>query len=457
MQTENNQVDVIMNSIEVLKTGPQILIANQIRKDKAIQVGGNILIAIINDGMTQATDDRAMKYLSNLNTARTTMKEERAGITQIMTELAKMYTQVENEIDIKKEGTVPFKVQAARDTWAKSLAAEKEVKRKAAELIANKAKEAIELKSAVGIKFSNHYNDFLASKKQGFQNSFNTINIENFGEKAHNLKSIKPVLNVEKLQETFRIPFPAISIHRIEEINIFIADVCGDKISDYTNNYAAEISSLLDEMIEKLPSKLAELTAQKKVDDDIQKEQDIQRKANIERAAAIAAAGKLEREQLEKDAAAAKILEDEKMAAIQKEKAKALYIQREREDADAAKIAADNLEKKRLADLDAEVKKQGEQTMVMFEQEAAVAELGSTSTARQGVEITVLHPVGYTQIFALFFEGEGKNLPIDKLGNTKLDQMKAWCEKKAMKDNTRIESKFLDYQDSFKAINKKAK
>ena len=145
------------------------------------------------------------------------------------------------------------------------------------------------------------------------------------------------------------------------------------------------------------------------------------------------------------------------MATIQKERAEAAEIQQQREAADAAKIAADNAENKRLADLDAEVKKQGEQTMVMFEQEAAVAELGSTSAVRQGVEITVLHPVGYTQIFALWFEGEGKNLPIDKLGNTKLDQMKAWCEKKAMKDNTRIESKFLDYQDSFKAINKKAK
>ena len=457
MQTENNQVDVIMNSIEVLKTGPQILMANQIRKDKAIQVGNNILTAIEENGMTQATDERAMNYLSNLNTARATMKEDRAGITQIMSHLSKMYTEVENELDIKKEGTIPAKIQAARDKWAKHVAAEKEVKRKAAELIANKAKEEIEIKSAIGISFSTHYNDLLASKKQGFQNSFNTINYENFGEKAHNLKCIYPVLNTENLQETFRFNFSAITIHRPDEIKQFIINTCADKLNDYANNYAAEISSLLDEMIEKLPSKLAELTAKKKLYDDFLREQDIQRKANIERAAAIAAAGKLEREQLKKEAAIAEKLEAEKIAAFEKEKAEALYIQREREEADAAKIAADNLENKRLADLDAEVKKQGDQTMVMFEQEAAVAELGSTSAARQGVEITVLHPVGYTQIFALWFDGEGKNLPIDKLGNTKLDQMKAWCEKKAMKDNTRIESKFLQYQDSFKAINKKAK
>ena len=455
MQTDN-QVDIIMNSIEVLKTGPQILMANQIRKDKAIQVGENILASIQENGMSQTTDDRCMAYLSNLNAAHTTMKEDRAGITQIMSNLSKMYTQVENEIDIKKEGTVPAKVQAARDAWAKSLAIEKEAKRKAAELIAEKAKEEIEICSAIGIRFSNHYNDFLSAAKQSFQNSFNTITIENFGEKAHNLKSITPTLNIEKLKDSFKYAFPAISIHRPEEIIQFITDTCADKINDYTNNYAAEISGLLDDMIEKLPSKLTELTAQKKLDDELQREQDIQRKANIERAAAMATANKAEKERLEKEAADAKITDDAKLAAFRKEVAEAAEIQEQRELAEAAKIAADNLENKRLADLEAEVKKQGEQTMVMFEQEAATAVI-STPAAKQGVEITVLHPVGYTQIFALWFEGEGKNLPIDKLGNTKLDQMKGWCEKKAMKDNTRIESKFLQYQDSFKAINKKAK
>ena len=92
----------------------------------------------------------------------------------------------------------------------------------------------------------------------------------------------------------------------------------------------------------------------------------------------------------------------------------------------------------------------------MFEQEATLAET-NTPESRQGYEITVLHPVGYTQIFAAWFEKEGKNLPIDKIGNTKLDQMKAFCEKAAQKDGYFIESKFVKYDQSFKAINKKAK
>ncbi|MBK7885520.1 MAG: hypothetical protein IPJ81_18275 [Chitinophagaceae bacterium] len=103
------------------------------------------------------------------------------------------------------------------------------------------------------------------------------------------------------------------------------------------------------------------------------------------------------------------------------------------------------------------LKKQGDATMVMFEQEAATAEIDNRPEARQGYEITVLHPVGFTEIFAMWFEKEGKNLPIDKIGNTKLDQMKAWAEKHAFKTGTKIESKFIKYEESFKAVNRKAK
>ncbi|MBK7883038.1 MAG: hypothetical protein IPJ81_03900 [Chitinophagaceae bacterium] len=62
-----------------------------------------------------------------------------------------------------------------------------------------------------------------------------------------------------------------------------------------------------------------------------------------------------------------------------------------------------------------------------------------------------------SEIFAMWFEKEGKNLPIDKIGNTKLDQMKAWAEKHAFKTGTKIESKFIKYEESFKAVNRKAK
>lgn len=451
---QNNQLEIIQNSIEILKTGPEILQANQIKKTKAIEVGNNILTAIEETGMNQELDERAMKYLTNVNTANTSMKESRAGVTQIMDRLKKMYTEVENELDPKKENTVPARIQVERDKYARQVAIAKEEKRRAAELVAAKSKEAIELKTAVEVQFSNFYNDFLLNKKQLLQHNFNAISLIDFDDKAAKLKDFKPVLNVELLN-TFQVKIYS-SIHSAGELTAFKTEVTEEKTAEYKNNYAAELSLLVDDLIEKLPSKKAELTEQKNLADEAAAEVKRQRIEKEKSDAAIALANAAQKKKLEATAEATRRENEKINAALNAQQEKAAAEKKEREDAEAARITFENEEAKRKADQEAEIKMQGEKTMVMFEQEAAIAEQEAGPEVRQGYDIIVLHPVGYTQIFALWFEQEGKNLGIDKIGNTKLDQMKAWCEKKALKDGTKIESKFLQYDESFKAVNRKA-
>ena len=113
-------------------------------------------------------------------------------------------------------------------------------------------------------------------------------------------------------------------------------------------------------------------------------------------------------------------------------------------------------EAKAKADQEAELKKQGDHTMAMFDKEAAIAENIQAPEARQGFEIEILHPAAWVQIFQLWFENQGKNMAIDKIGTTKMDQMKSWAEKHAHKEEVMIESKFLKYVPSFKAVNRKA-
>lgn len=452
---QNDQVAIIQNSIEVLKTGPEILQGNQIRKNKAIQVGNNILTAIEETGMNPDLDERAMNYLANVTAANKSMKEQRAGVTQIMDQLKKMYTEVENELDPKKENTVPARIQAARDSYAKQVAAEKERKRKEAELVAAKAKEAIELKATIEVQYSNFYNDFLLTKKQALQNNFNAISLADYDEKAARLKSYRPVLNVELLNAFHAKVYS--SIHTTQELNAFTKEVCESKLADFKNNYTKELTLLRDDLIEKLSSKLSELQDQKWAAEEAAAELTRQENEKKKRDAEIATANAAQKKRLEAEAEQARIANEKKNAELKAEQERIAAEKKQREEAEAHRIAAENEEAKRKADQEVEAKKQGEQTMVLFEQEAATAELTGGAEVRQGYEITVLHAVGYTQIFALWFEHEGKSLPIDKVGNTKLDQMKAWCEKKALKDGTKIESKFLKYEDSFRAVNKSKK
>lgn len=431
--TRNNQVTVIENSIEVLKTGPQILVGNQQRKQKALIVGSNILTAIQEKGMSPEMDERAKNYLININTAGKEMKEERSAVTQIMDQLKKMYTEVEAELDPKKAGTIPAQVQAARDAYAKQVAEEADRKRKEAERAAAEARERIDVKSKLEIRLAEYFNNYLLDKKQKFNNKFNSLVLDSFADDAAAIRAYKPNYSIDHFN-AFAPMIPSILSQDV--IHDLATEVKEGKYETYAALYANEMLALKQEIVDKLPSKFEELTEQRRLEIE---------KRDAERAAAAA-----------KNEADRKAAQERQRLAEEAEK-KAAEERKQREDAEQARIAEEAAAAQKKAEEDAFIKKQGEETMVMFEKEAAIAETTPAPEVRQGYEILVLHPVGYTQIFALWFEKVGKDLPVDKIGGTKLEQMKAWAEKEAHKNGTKIDSKFIKYDETFKAVNRKAK
>lgn len=431
--TQDNQVAVIENSIEVLKAGPQILVSNQQRKDKALSVGRNILDMIQENGMNPELDERSKNYLININTASKQMKEERLAVTQIMDQLKKMYTEVENELDPKKAGTIPAQVQSHRDAYAKQVAEEADRKRREAEKAAAEAKERIEVKSKLEIKLAEYFNTYLLDKKQKFNNKFNSLVLDSFADDAAAIRGYEPKYSVDHFNEFAPMLPSSLSQDMIHEL---AAEVKDGKYENYADTYKSEMLALKQEIVDKLPSKYAELQEQRRLEIE---------KRDAERAAAAA-----------KNEADRKAAEERQRLAQEAEK-KAAEERKRREDEENARIAEEAAVAQKKAEEDALIKKQGEETMVMFEKEAAIAETAPAPEVRQGFEITVLHPVGFTQIFAIWFEKVGKDLPVDKIGGTKLEQMKAWAEKEAHKNGTKIDSKFLKYDETFKAVNRKSK
>jgi hypothetical protein len=452
--TQTNQVAVIENSIEVLKTGPQILATNQQRAEKALAVGRNILSTIQETGMTPELDERAKNYLVNINKAGKEMKEERAAVTQIMDELKKMYTVVENDLDIKKAGTVPALIQEQRDAYARQIAEEAEARRRAAEIEAAKKNEAIEIASHAEKMLNEQFNEWLLGKKMAMTKFFNGLTLETFDEGEQRLTQAKIVVNWEPCQ-VHHLAF--VRYHLAGETHAIEMAKYNELLPDFQNSAIAELTIHRDDIIEKLPSKKAELLEAKRLADEAYQAELKARQAEKERLEAIAKANEAEKKKLEAAAEQARKKEADEAAQRKAQQDAAEKEKADRESAESARLAEEAAEAKRKADMDADIKKQGEQTMVMFEKEAAVAESVDAPETKQGYEITVLHPVGFTQIFALWFEKVGKDLPVDKIGNTKLDQMKAWAEKEAHKAGMKIDSKFLQYNETYKAVNRKAK
>jgi hypothetical protein len=458
--TENTQVAIINESIELFRSAPEILQNNQQRTQKALIVGNKILAEwqaawqIPNQEerlqALAALDERSNKFLVNCSTALKEEKESRAAITQMMDEFKKLFTSAENEIDKAKANTIPSHVQVQRDTYAKEMHRIAEEKRIAAQKEADKQKELIEVKAKLEVAFSNGYGDYLLGKKQKLNAAFNALTLADFEDGV--------AIKFEAITFNYGYAFqvPAIPCYHItkEAFDTIVVEVVTTKEQEYVANYAAEMNLLHGELKDKLSSKYQELVEQKRLADEAAAEAERQRIETERRNAEIAAANEEERKRLEAEAEQARIENEKRNAELKAQQEAAERERKEREDAENARLAKEAEEAKKRAEQDAEIKTQGEQTMVMFNQEAAIAEIEAPA-AKVGYDITVLHPVGFTQIFALWFENEGKNLGIDKIGNTKLDQMKAWAEKYAVKTGTKIDSKFVKYEESFKAVNKK--
>lgn len=464
------QVSIINNSLEVFKTAPEILKQNQERSRKAVIVGKDIINQwekawnIKNDEeRLQAlaiVDERSNKFLVNCSTALKEEKELRAVITQMMDEFKKWFTAAENEIDKTKAGSVADQVQGHRDSFAKEAAMIAARKKQEAEEAAAREKEAISIKSFLEKYITEKLIDIIARKKSSMTTAFNAITLETIDQKEKALKGMVAQTSVEALKEEVKvieIKLP-LSYHLSVEKVIDLSRSIESEFnwSEFVQKYSTEISQFKNELIEKLPSKRNELLEEQKRKEEEEQERERQRLADEKRQKELKAAqDEEERKKLIEKQEAERKLEAQRLEQLKLDQEKAEQDRLKREKEDQEKIAKEAEEQRLKAEQDIEMKAQGEKTLVLFEQEASISEVTNTPEARQGFEIEILHPAAYVQIFQLWFEKEGKNLPVTKIGNTKLDQMKAWAEKLAHKTGEKIESKFIRYEETFKAVNRK--
>lgn len=464
----DNQLAIINNYIELLRTAPEVLKANQERTGKAIIVGNNILDQWIEAWKIEAEDERlkalvaadtrSNDFMVRCATALKEEKEMRAAITQMMDEFKKMFTAAENDIDKTKAGSIADRVQINRDKYVKEAAQIQDKKRNKAERIAAKEKEEIDLRSITEKWIAEKLITLLANKKQSVTNAFNAIALETYEAKESGLKAMVTAIEIPALQKMvgYMENIPYSQYHDMAEKEaIMNATHANYNWQEFTAQWHDDLTFIKNDLIDKLPSKLSELKEQKRLADEQAAEKDRQHIAEEKRKKELEKSAGEERARLEAKQKIDRENEQKRLDQLQREQDQATEEQRKREQEETDRLNREAEDQRKQSEQTVEMKAQGEKTMALFNQEATIAETAPAPEARQGYEIEILHPAAYVQIFQLWFENEGKNLPIDKIGNTKLDQMKAWAEKHAHKNDVKIESKFLKYSPSYKAVNRK--
>lgn len=440
---ETQELTLIEKSSEVIKSGGTILAKNIDIANKAVAVGNSILEQIQAEGgiNTPELDKRANDYIARCKARKSEMNEERKGVTQILDEIKKAFTEQENKLDASKEGTAPYAIQQWRNSYAKKVAEEERKKREEAEHEAIKKQEQINVKAKIEVELIRYFENYISVKKLNILDGLNNSTLQDIDLFEKRLLQFNPE-TTNAYMGAFKIDITSILLTS-SEINTIKDNLLSEMYERFKYKATSELSKAKEEVLGMIPSKRVQLQEQEAERIKAEEEERLRQEA-------IAKADGEKRAKLEEEARIARIAEEERLAA---QKAENERIAKE----DAERIAHEAEESKKQAELKAQLDREAEATQVLFEKEVALQSETSAPETRCGYNIVITHQAGFAQVFMFWWENEGVKLPLDKIANTKISQMVTYCEKYAQKYGTKLESQYVKYEDNYTAINRKSK
>ena len=445
---QTQELTIIDKSLDTFKGAGEILRNNQSRAAKAVAVGQMLIAELKNNGgvMNPDLDSRFQKFLANCSKAKGEMNEDRKVFTQTMTLIAAAFTSEENKLDAAKAGTEAYEIQQLRNAYAKQLHEEEQERQRQLKLQLEKDKEVINMRAECKKRLSKYVSDAIAAEKLRINNVFNAITLDTYEAKKAGLKAMQPAYQYSHFKE-FKHGITS-RLFTAAEIDTLLLLTISEEFTPMAELYKTQIAELQTYLIDRLESKRQELEAIKRQQEEQEKERLEMERINAEKAKANEEQRKiLEQQQKESE-------ERMRVQRIENERLENERKQREQEEAD--RIKREEEERLRAQEQEIANNKELETTMSLFNTAAETAEVTTPKPeTRQGYEIEVLNPAGWMQIFQFWFTEEGKSLDNEKIGKATLDKMKTFCEKAAHKTGTKIDSKFLKYTETFKAVNRK--
>lgn len=389
------------NLQQIVSGAPQSYNENKLSHDKCLSFGQQLLQTIQQQGEldNDELDQRVGTFLTKARNTVKKMNEKRSPFTKLFDQVRQQFTQIENEIDPSKPGTIPYLLQAYRNQYAaKKLKAQQEEQRKA--LAEKQHKDALDrLLTDIKDDFEKKFQAFLDGSIKALQALDEGITLQNLDASMESIKNVPTVLPtqlVPGLKYTVSLSYysgvtPAEAAQKENEAKNAL-------LQQFTNQYRYEMETNRDYILDRLPSK---------------------------------------KKELEKIAAA----NDEEAARLQKEKA-------EREEAERKRQETERQQKLADAERAKELEKQQKDMAGLFEG-AAISAAGQATKAKVTKKIRLLDAEGILPVISMWWSKEGRNLSVEELMKKFKSQI-TFCEKIANKDGELIKHEFVEYVDDVK-------
>ena len=382
----------------IVSAAPQSYNDNKLSCERCISAGQSILNTITaNGGMTDEIDKEAALFIEKARKTVRKMNEKRSPVTKLFDDIRREFTVIENAIDPTKVDTIPYKLQQYRNQYAAKKRAEEE-KRRQEEYKRQQAEQArIKLRQDIEGDFKAQFQTYLNQSINWLTTKDNSVTLENYNTVYSEVKNFSVSLPADwlhNLHTLIRIPGNV----SVDELRQFETDIKERLGKQFTEQYTAEIQDNKDFILDRLPSK----------------------KANLERMAQADAA----------EAARVKAEMEERQ-------------RKEAEEREAERKRKEEEEKQK-----AEMARQQAEMNGLFSEQASMQNYQPKVKVTQKIEL--LNPEGIMPILSMWWSKEGCTLSVEELSKLFKKQI-TFCEKLANKDSVYIENESVQYIDDVKA------
>lgn len=448
----SNQAQGVATQITTIQTDmKRISDENKSFAEKIIVMGQELMEKVESDGMSDDLDALIADYIKSVKQVTKAMSDNRKGVTQAIDLVKKYFTTIENEVSVKNTESIPYKLQQKRDEYAR-FKIEEERKREA-ERQRLAAIAAAKVKLASDVK--NECYRLLASAQSSaigyLNNLFSCVSLATQANDKDVLEhfptSVDFTDNIKNYVCKESVLTDNIEIRQI--INAAYNEVKEEIVDSYTTT----IKQTKDDLLLKWDSKIAELEAAKKAEEErqrlIREAEEARRKA--EEAERKAREAKEEEERAKAQAEAARLAEERAKAQAEQERIAREEAERKAAMEEADRIAKEEAERKLREE--AEIRQQQQAIDDAQAQAAALFDgMDEQAVVKAKVKkvIKVTGRRGWIEILNFWWAHKAQSMPIEEI-ERKLGFAKKECEKLANKEELFISSSYIIYDDDITA------
>lgn len=399
MSNDNNSLVIASSETNIgviVRDTPKFYEASLQSHDNCLAHCQRLLDTIRQSGMTDELDRTAALYIERTRRTVKEMNERRSPVTKLFDQVRKEFTFLENDIDPTKTGTVPYHLQQLRNRYAAMKREQEEARLRAEEAQRQAEIARSQYRDACIEDYKSKFNELVNVCINELTDLNSHATLESLQAVSDTVSAYPVELSPEWCpSSSVRLPFNLPP----EETRAIRNEVLESLMPQFRSQYKVEIGDYRQEILDRLPSKKAELERMAK--------------ANAEEAAKIKA------DMAKREAAEAARKEAERIA-------------REQEEAKKAEAVKANSEAVNLFNL-------AQATTPAYQPKSKVSK-----------KIKITAPSGYMQVLAMWWAKEGCNLSKEELDKVFKKQI-AFCEKIANKEEEFINDPGIQYVDEVKA------